>query len=68
MNIVKEFKATSSFHSLDAGDKGCQENENVISCHTKHYVDTLLHACGCLPLSIASYQDKVSKESYYKGT
>ena len=57
LNSVKEIKALDSFYSLDIEDQGCQTQESIIDCQTRYYMDSIVDACGCLPLSI-----RISKE------
>ena len=63
LNAMKEIKVTESFLELDMKDKGCQIEESSEDCKSKHYVDTLLQHCKCLPLSISTSKN-VSLISY----
>ena len=54
MNVLKEIKVTDSFLGLDADTKGCQNEEPLHNCTTRHYIDSILNECGCLPLYMAS--------------
>ena len=56
---IKEISATESYLGMDQSIKACQKNEPVYNCTTRHYLDTLLEKCGCLPLSIR-ISDKVT--------
>ena len=50
LDAVKEIKVTESFLGMDMEDKGCQLEEPLDNCTTRHHMDTVLHQCGCLPL------------------
>ena len=56
MNVLKEIKVTDSFLGLDAGTKGCQNEEPLQNCTTRHYIKSILKECGCLPLNMASVE------------
>ena len=45
---------TESFLDLDMESKDCQTEEDEEYCRTKHYTDTILDQCGCLPFSMIS--------------
>ena len=54
IDAVKEIKATESYMGMDMKYRGCQDEEPLEDCTAKHYIDTLLHQCECLPLRIAT--------------
>ena len=54
LNAVKEIKVTESFLGLDMKDRGCQNEEPLENCTTRHYINDLLQQCNCLPLSITT--------------
>ena len=39
---------------MDMKYRGCQDEEPLEECISKHYIDNLLHQCNCLPLRIAT--------------
>ena len=57
LNAIKEIKVTDSFLGLDMEDKGCQNEEPIENCTTRHYIETLLHQCSCLPLKLTEAQN-----------
>ena len=52
LNALREIAVTESYLGLDEKDRGCQNNEPMDVCTTRHYIDTLLKQCKCLPLNI----------------
>ena len=52
LDALKEIKVTDSYLGLDENVRGCQNKESLDNCKTKHYIETLLQKCGCLPFSI----------------
>ena len=52
LNALIEVKVTESYLGLDGHARECQMEEPFYNCTTRHYVDTLLKQCGCLPLNI----------------
>ena len=44
---------TESYLGLDQSVRGCQNEESLHECTTKHYKQTALNQCGCVPLTIA---------------
>ena len=59
IDAIKEIEVTDSFLGLDQNIRACQNNEPIYNCKTRHYLDTILEKCGCLPLSIR-ISDKVT--------
>ena len=57
LNIMKDIKVTDSYLGLDMKHRGCQNEEPLDNCTTRHYIDTLLQQCGCLPLRIATFKN-----------
>ena len=58
LDAVKEITVTDSFLGMDMEDKGCQLEEPLDNCTTRHHIDTVLHQCGCLPLRLSSLETK----------
>ena len=52
LNDLIEVEATDSYLGLDQEVKQCQEEEPFHNCTTRHYIDTILKHCKCLPLNI----------------
>ena len=52
LNALIEVKVTESYLGLDGQARDCQMEESFYNCTTRHYVNTLLKQCGCLPLNI----------------
>ena len=58
INALKEIATTTSYLGLDKDIKKCQSIESFDSCTTRHYINSLLKQCGCLPLNLR-LSDKV---------
>ena len=54
LNNVKEILTTDDFLTLDRETIGCQNEESLDNCKTRHYQDALINQCGCLPFSIGN--------------
>ena len=52
LNAVKEIKVTESYLGLDESVKDCQTEESIENCMTWNFINSVLHQCECLPLSI----------------
>ena len=63
LNAIKEIKVSDSFLSLGKDTIDCQRDESLYGCSTKHYLDTILDQCGCLPLNLR-ITNKVSKNIF----
>ena len=59
MNVLKEIKVSDAFLGLDQDVRGCQNEEPLINCTTRHHLKTMLETCGCLPFNMELFQ-KVS--------
>ena len=59
LDALKEIKVTDSYLGLDQDVRGCQNEESLNNCKTKHYLKTLLEKCDCLPFNIR-LSEKVS--------
>ena len=57
LDALTEIKVTESYMGLDKEWTECQR-ESIDNCTTKHYIETVLSKCGCMPLSIG-IADKV---------
>ena len=55
LDALKEVKVTESFLGLDMNY--CQNVEPIQECEGRHYKNSLLQHCGCLPLRIAIYKN-----------
>ena len=56
LNILKEIKVTDSFLKLPRKVRGCQNETFHDQCITRLYMETAGMKCGCLPISIASFE------------
>ena len=52
VNDLKEIKVTDSYLDLDENTRNCQNEETFENCTTRHYIETILIECGCLPFNI----------------
>ena len=52
LDDLKEIRVTDSYLGLDQNVRKCQNQETVFNCTTRHYTETLMKECGCLPMSI----------------
>ena len=52
INVLKEVEGTESFYQMDNSDKECQNEETLQDCTSRHYRNTLLKNCDCLPFDI----------------
>ena len=64
LNTLKEIKVSDSYLGLDQDERGCQDEEPLYNCSTRHYMDALIDHCGCLPFNI-KLSDKVLFKSTY---
>ena len=49
INALKEFNVTDSYLGLDENIRGCQNEEPLDNCTTRHYRKYLQEKCGCVP-------------------
>ena len=56
LDALKEIEVTDSYLGMDQDIRHCQTEESLFSCTTRHYIDTLLGQCGCLPFDIRNSQ------------
>ena len=61
LDVIKEIKLTESYHGLDQDTKGCQDDseEPFDNCSTRHYIDSLVNQCGCLPFNIRTSNEVI---------
>ena len=52
INVLKEIKITDSYLGLDQDVKKCQNVEQLQNCTTRHFIESLLGACKCLPFNL----------------
>ena len=52
LNVLKEITVTPYFLGLAQTTRLCQNEEMFDNCTTRHYIDTLMDNCGCLPFNI----------------
>ena len=52
LDALKEIKVTDSYLGLDQDVRGCQNEESLNNCKTKHYLERILEKCDCLPFNI----------------
>ena len=52
LNVIKEIKVTESFLTLNPDVRKCDNKEIFDDCKTRHYLDSLLTNCKCLPFNI----------------
>ena len=64
LNNVKQVKVTDDFLGLEKEVIQCQNHETYEDCRTKHYIDSLLENCQCLPFSVGM-RDKVRNSFNY---
>ena len=65
IKVIKEIEVTESFLSLEKQVKGCQNEEPFENCTTRHYLQTLLKKCHCLPFDMM-LAEKVSQMVFYR--
>ena len=52
LNILKQIDVTESFMGLPQNDRECDDFESFDHCTTRHYRQSMIENCGCLPLAI----------------
>ena len=52
LNILKEIKVTESFLGLDKDTRKCQNEEPILNCTSRHYTESILKKCGCIPANM----------------
>ena len=56
---MKHMDGTEGFLSLDDEVKKCQNEESVLECKAKTYIDSGREKCGCVPYQLMSFSSKV---------
>ena len=59
MKMFMDVSVTDSFLGLDEDIRKCQRKDKFEKCVLTNSVDNMLKECGCVPLHIATMQDKV---------
>ena len=52
LNNLIEIEVSDSYLGLDEDVRDCQDKEPFYNCTTRHYIETLLNECACLPYNI----------------
>ena len=52
LNILKQIDVTESFMGLPQKDRECDDLESFDHCTKRHYRQSMIENCGCLPLAI----------------
>ena len=60
LNSIKEEEVTESFLGIDQAVRGCQNQEHYDDCTTRQYIEHMRENCGCLPLSMALFDQVIS--------
>ena len=53
INVLKEIEATDSYLGLNQNVIECQNVEPLFNCTTRHYINSIITECGCLPFTLA---------------
>ena len=64
LNILKEIKVTDSFLGMPRKIRGCQNETPYDQCLTRLYIENARMKCGCLPISITSFEVQLGKIFY----
>ena len=59
LNVLKQIKVTDSYLSLEQSVRGCQNEEGLHNCTTRHYLFSLLEHCRCLPFHLMQKDKQV---------
>ena len=52
MDVLKEIKVTNSYLGLDQDVRGCQNDEPLFNCTTRHLIENMVKQCHCLPFNL----------------
>ena len=52
---VKEMAGTEAFLNLADKDKGCQNEQILINCKAKEYLENGWNTCKCVPFQLRSF-------------
>ena len=56
---VKEMNVTEDFLQLEEDVKKCQNNESVVECAAREYLESGREECGCVPFPLRNYSRTV---------
>ena len=56
---VKEMNVTEEFLELDEDVKKCQNNESVVDCAAREYLESGRKECQCVPFNLRNYSRTV---------
>ena len=56
---VKEINGTEGFLDFPVEVSNCQNEESVLECKSKKYLDNGLNECGCIPHHLRTYYKTV---------
>ena len=59
LDDIKLVEVTKSYLGLDQHIRGCQDNEPLYNCTTRHLIDEYLEKCHCLPFNLISHLRQV---------
>ena len=62
---VKELDGTEEFLDLDVKVRKCQNEETILDCRSRKYLDMGTKKCGCIPHHLMSF-DKMVREAIKK--
>ena len=57
---LKELDGTEEFLDLDVKVSKCQNEESMLECRSRKYLDMGTKKCGCIPHHLMSFQKMVS--------
>ena len=57
---VKEMDGTEEFLDMDVKVRKCQNEETVLECRSKKYLDIGKKKCGCIPHHLRSFHTMVT--------
>ena len=52
LNDLKEIIVTDYFLGLNEDTRECQNEEPLLNCTTRHYMEYISKECGCMPISM----------------
>ena len=52
MDTLKEIRVTNSYLGLDQNVRGCQNDEPLFNCTTRHLIENMVKQCNCLPFNL----------------
>ena len=57
---VKEMDGTEDFLDMDVKVRKCQNEETVLECRSRKYLDIGKKKCGCIPHHLRSFHKRVT--------